>query len=144
MKRFGFSSLLIIFIVAASINFSGCNQSNEEILGPVITFERLVLDITHANYIDKNIPAEINEDKIREIISLRKQKIHNMELLDKYDMKIISKNGCLACIVWDPKTNEKLIEDIRCTPEVDLKALGYKLYGNDFSLSWKKCEHNKN
>jgi hypothetical protein len=139
VKRFGIKFLLISVFVALSyflfINLSIQNYTAET-MGPLEPFSRNVLSIVKGNYLGKEVPEKISEDKIIQLIKSRGQPFAGMTYFEKYDVAIYSKNKKIACVIWDPKTNRKLLEDVYSTKQPDSKAWEKELYGNDFTIGW--------
>jgi hypothetical protein len=142
MQRFGFSLLLICFFIFSAVP-AGCagKSYDEKEMGRLATFVRVVMDIVSSEYDDKPVPKLIKKEQLRKIIIKANTDFEELELLDKYGMIIVSDGKEMGAVVWDPKTNRKLIQDLRCTAKVDDPAWRKTVTGNDFTLDWGICAH---
>lgn len=141
MRRFGFSIVLLIFFVfTAGIGSCTEGKYSEEDMGQVATFVRVVMDIVSSDYIDKDIPPEITKTRIKEIVIGINTDFEELDLLDKYEMIIVSNGVEIATVIWDPGNNRKLMQDLRCTPYVDEPSWRSEIFGNAFTLDWSICD----
>ncbi len=141
MRRFGYSLLLIIcfFLTAAP---SSCTTSyDEKEMGGLATLDRVVMDIVSTEYINKPVPQIISKNQIKEIVTRVNTNFEELKLLDKYDIVIVSSGKQIGCVIWDPENGRKLIQDLRCTPKLDEPTWQQKVFGNEFTLSWAKCDN---
>lgn len=141
MRRFGYS-LVLLYVVLAVAGSGGCDERayDEKDMGRLATFTRVVMDIVKSTYIEAKISLEIPEDKIRKIVIENNTDFEEIALLDLYDMKIVSDGEQIESVIWDPASNRKLIEDLRCTKKLDWAAWRTVTYGSDFTLNWSLCQ----
>ena len=140
MRRFGFSLLIVFvfFIIAAP---SSCTKFyDEQEMGHLFTFDTVVMKIVSSEYIGKQIPNLITKDQIKEIVIRRNGKMDELKFLDRYNMVIVSNGTQIGCVIWDPENDRKLIQDLKCTPNLDEPTWRQKVFGSDFTLSWEICD----
>jgi hypothetical protein len=109
-------------------------------MGRLFTFDRVVMDIVSSEYIGKPVPQLVSNTQIKEIVIRVNKDIDELKLLDKYDMIIVSNGTQIGCVICDPDNGRKLIQDLRCTPELDEATWRQKVFGCDFTLSWSICD----
>ena len=140
MQRSGFRRafpLLLIFLLV----LAACDPVTykDEDMAPLTTLSRTLLNVVKASLTGQSLPAEIGEDEIRAIVAARGRAMPALAQLDRFDMRIVSNGKRLAAVIWDPKSGRKLIEDLRCTSQVDTKAWRQEVYGSDLTLDWGLC-----
>lgn len=142
MRRFGYSFLIIIFFFFTAAP-SGCNtlSYDENEMGGLATFARVVMDIVSTEYIDQPAPQIILKTQIKEIVTRTNTNFQALKLLDKYDMVIVSHGALIGCVIWDSENGRKLIQDLRCTPKLDEPTWRQIVFGNDLTLSWAICDN---
>jgi hypothetical protein len=141
MRRFGYSFLIILFFFSAAAPGSCTAKSyDEQEMGGLATFARVVMDIVSSEYIDKPFPQTLTKTQIKEIVTRVNTNFEELKLLDKYDMVIVSSGKQFGCVIWDPENGRKLIQDLRCTPKLDESTWRQKIFGKDFTLSWAICD----
>jgi len=140
MRRFGFSILIIFFFIFTAAPSQCAKHYDEKEMGEVSTFARVVMDIVYSKYIDKQIPLKISKDQIKEIVTKANTNIEELKILDKYDMVIVSNGTQIACVICDPGSGRKLLQDLRCTPKLDEATWRQEVFGCDFTLSWSICD----
>ena len=140
MRRSGYSFLIILLIVFAPL-IGACDekQYDEKDMGRLATLVRVIMDIVSTEYIDSQIPKEISERQIVEIVKKDNTDFQELKMLDTYDIVMVSDGVHIGAVVWDPDNGRKLIQDLRCTKYLDEKTWRDIVYGHDFSLNWSLC-----
>jgi hypothetical protein len=113
---------------------------DENEMGGLATFDRVVMDIVSSEYIDKPVPPVISKTQIKEIVARVNTNFEELKLLEKYDMAIVSNGKQIGSVIWDPRNGRKLIQDLRCTPKLDEPTWRQKVFGKNFTLSWAICD----
>jgi len=140
MRRFGYSLLIVLlFFVTAAPSRCTTKSYDEKEMGGLATLARVVMDIVSSEYIDKPVPQSLTKTQIKEIVTRVNKNFEELKLLDKYDMVIVSNGTQIGCVIWDPETKRKLIQDLRCTPKLDEPTWREAVFGTDLTLSWAIC-----
>lgn len=140
MRRFGWHSLIIVLIVSLVTVTTSCEKVyDEKEMGRLATLTRVVMDIVRSQYIESQVPAELSEPQIIDIVVKANTDFEELKMLDKYDMEIVSDGANIGAVVWDPGNDRKLIQDLRCTKYLDDPAWRNVFYGKEFTLNWDIC-----
>ena len=108
MRRFGWHSLIILLIVLLVTATTSCeNVYDEKEMGRLATLTRVVMDIVRSQYIESQVPAELSEPQIIDIVVKANTDFEELKMLDKYDMEIVSDGTNIGAVVWDPGNNRK-------------------------------------
>lgn len=137
--------LLAIFVLTtstshAAVDSNSCREYSEKDVGQLATFVRVTMDIVSSSYDSENTPALVTEENIREIIRQRGTPFKELELLDLYELNMVTHEGQWAAVAWDPTTNQKLLQDLRCTTRLDEPSWKTCTYGNELTLDWRTCK----
>jgi len=112
---------------------------SEKDMGQLATLTRTTMDIVWSGYIGDTLPSNISEPQILETVRRLNTNFDELNMLDRYEMVMVSDGLNLATIVWDPENDRKLIEDLRCTKKLDASTWRECSFGNAFSLEWNVC-----
>ena len=135
MRRYGFDGIVTILLIIVIVGCSLFNRQpkksyDEKEMARLATLTRTAMNI-----------VILNETQIVEIVCRLNTNFAELKLLDRYDMVMVSNSKQLAAVAWDPKTDRKLLQDLRCTSQLDEATWREVVFGNDFSLGWTACEH---
>lgn len=147
MQRSGYNLhivLLAVFVLTtstacAAIDSNSCREYSEKDMGQLATFVRVTMDIVSSTYMGEPAPAILSEEEIKELIRQRGTPFKELELLDKYEMTMVSHEGQWAAVVWDPANEQKLVQDLRCTTRLDELSWRACNHGHEFTLDWRTC-----
>lgn len=146
LSGFRVLSLGLLVGIGLTLGLSGCseNRHTEKEIGQLATLTRTVMNIVFSEYIESpKIPRRISEGEIRNIISKVNTEFDQLKFLDQYEMEIVSDDTHIAAIMWDPKSNRKILQDLRCTSILDEESWRHNYTGNEFTLDWKICYKSK-
>jgi hypothetical protein len=137
--------IIAIFVWAAVI--AGCSwfarpeteTYDEREMAQLATLTRTVMNIVRSDYIGKAFPAVLDETRIVATVTRLNTDFSELKLLDHYDMVMVSDGKHLAAVVWDPKTDRKLLQDLRCTSRLDEATWRESVLGHEFTLGWQNC-----
>lgn len=141
------SGLKIIAILIWAAVIAGCSwfaktdteTYDEREMAQLATFTRTVMNIVRSDYIGKAFPAVLDETRIVATVSRLNPNFSELKLLDRYDMVMVSNGKHLAAVVWDPKTDRKLLQDLRCTSRIDEATWRETVLDHEFTLGWQSC-----
>lgn len=124
MLRFGLKSIvtiLLVIIIASCcwVNGQAKKSYDEQEMAQLATLTRTVMNIVRTDFIAKPFLATLNETQIVEIVRRLNTNFAELNLLDRYDIAMFSNDKQLAAVAWDPKTDRKLLQDLRCTSKLD-------------------------
>ena len=136
--------LLLVAVTAIStacttVGASECRKYDEDEMGVLATFVRVSMNIVSSNYTGPLTPVQVSEEKIKEIIKQRGAPFKELELLDKYELVFVSHRGQWGAVAWDPKYDQKLLQDLRCTKFLDEHSWKNCIRGHEFTLDWRTC-----
>jgi len=145
MLRSGFKSIVTILLVIVMASCSWFNGQakksyDEKEMTRLATLTRTVMNIVRTDFIDTPFPATLNETQIVEIVRRLNTNFAELKLLDRYDMVMVSNGKQLAAVAWDPKTDRKLLQDLRCTSQLDEATWREFVFDHDFTLGWIACK----
>ena len=145
MLRFGFKNIvtiLLVIVITSCCWFNGRPKKSydEQEMAQLATLTRTLMNIVRTDFIDTPVPDTLNETHIVEIVRHLNTNFAELELLNRYDMVMFSNGKQLATVVWDPKTDRKLLQDLRCTSQLDEATWLEYVFGHDFTLGWVACE----
>jgi hypothetical protein len=136
--------LLVVAVTAISaacttVGANGCREYGEDEMGELATFVRVSMNIVSSNYTGPSTPAQVPEEKIKEIIKQRGAPFKELELLDKYELMFVSRDGQWGAVAWNPENDQKLLQDLRCTNLLDEHSWKTCIRGREFTLDWRTC-----
>jgi len=145
MLRFGFKNIVTILLVIVIASCSWLNgrakkSYDEQEMAKLATLTRTMMNIVRTDFIDTPFPATLNETQIVEIVHRLNTNFAELKLLDRYDMAMFSNGKKLAAVAWDPETDRKLLQDLRCTSQIDEATWREFVFDHDFTLGWVACE----
>jgi len=108
-------------------------------MAELATFVRVSMSIVSSNYTGPLTPAQVPEEKIKEIIRQRGTPFKEVELLEKYELVFVSRDGQWGAVAWDPENDQKLLQDLRCTSLLDQHSWKSCILGREFTLDWRAC-----
>ncbi|TAJ95976.1 MAG: hypothetical protein EPO31_00730 [Gammaproteobacteria bacterium] len=136
--------LLTVFVLTkstlcAALDSNNCREYSEKDMGQLATFVRVTMDIVNSSYDRGNTPALVTEENIKEIIRQRGTPFKELELLDQYELNMVTHEGQWATVAWDPTNNQKLLQDLRCTTRLDESSWKTCSHGHKLTLDWRAC-----
>ena len=137
--------LLAVFVLTtntacAVLDEHTCREYSEKDMGQLATFVRVTMDIVSSNYMgEPAAPALVTEENIKELIKQRGTPFKELELLDQYELNMMSHEGLWAAVAWDSVNNHKLLQDLRCTKLLDEPSWRACTHGQEFTLDWSIC-----
>ena len=131
----------VISTACAAVDSNSCREYSEKDMGQLATFVRVTMDIVSSAYVDEATPALVPEERIKELIRERGTPFKELELLDQYELIIVSHEGQWAAVAWDPIYDQKLLQDLRCTKLLDEPSWRTCIHGHELTLDWRTCEN---
>lgn len=114
---------------------------SEEDMTRMATVVRTTMSIIKGVYFGEDIPEEISEDELINII-LTQNSPHFKELgiFHSYiEIKIISNTKDIGAVVWDSRTHRKIMQDLECTLKLDDATWKGEEFDDSFTLDWGIC-----
>ncbi|OGT74752.1 MAG: hypothetical protein A2W76_11230 [Gammaproteobacteria bacterium RIFCSPLOWO2_12_47_11] len=147
MRRSGYNLhivLLAVFVLTtsttcAALDSNSCREYSEKDMGQLATFVRVTMDIVSSTYMGEPAPALVTEENIKELIKQRGTPFKELELLDQYELNMVTHEGQWATVVWDSANNQKLLQDLRCTKLLDEPSWRTCAHGHELTLDWSTC-----
>ncbi len=136
--------LVAVFVAAistacAAVDSSSCREYSEKDMGKLATFVRNTMDIVSSVYMGEVMPALVPEERIKELIRERGTPFKELELLDQYELIMVSHEGQWAAVAWDSTYDQKLLQDLRCTKLLDEPSWRTCIHGHELTLDWRTC-----
>ena len=136
--------LLLVAVTAIStacttVGASECRKYDEDEMGVLATFVRVSMNIVSSYYTDSSTPTHVPKEKIKEIIKQRGAPFKELELLEKYELVFVFRGGQWGAVAWDPRNEQKLLQDLRCTSVLDERSWKTCVRGREFTLDWRTC-----
>ena len=129
-----------ISTACAAVDSSSCREYSEKDMGKLATFVRNTMDIVSSVYMGEVMPALVPEERIKELIRERGTPFKELELLDQYELIMVSHEGQWAAVAWDPIYDQKLLQDLRCTKLLDEPSWRTCIHGHELTLDWHTCK----
>lgn len=115
-----------------------CREYNDKDIEQFSTLVRVTMDIVSSEY-EQPLPALIPEEKIKELIQRRGTPFKELELLDQYELIMVSHEGQWAAVAWEPGSDQKILQDLRCTKKLDEASWKSCSHGHEMTLDWQAC-----
>lgn len=147
MQRSGYKLHIVLLVSAVAMvstacvtdDEHACRHYREKEMGQLATFVRVAMDIVNSEYMGAVTPALLPEEKIKALIAQRGAPFKELELLNRHELVMVSRNGQWATVAWDPENDQKLLQDLRCTTVLDEPSWKTCSRGHEFTLDWRTC-----
>lgn len=138
----GIATFILVIVMASCSWFAGQakNTYDEHEMAQLATLTRTVMNIVRSDFIGTAFPASLDETQIVETVRRLNTDFSELKLLDRYDMVMVSNGKQLAAVAWDPKTDRRLLQDLRCTSRLDEATWREVVFGHVFTLGWQACK----
>lgn len=136
-----FAAFFLIIVIAGCNRFPGQTKEtyDEQEMARLATLTRTVMNIVRSDFIGTVLPPALDETRIVETVRRLNTDFSELKLLERYDMVMVSNGKRLAAVAWDPETDRKLLQDLRCTSRLDEATWRQSVAGHEFTLGWQPC-----